>query len=251
MAGCILAVVTSCGLIAAPSVASAVSAHDADAAAVRSFPAQSGASRKNVLAESTSVSSSSKSQWGGIESLNIEKTDSPAQIAAKKTAQEAENRRRAQQQAQQQAQQRAQAASRSQARQALHAQSGQPSVALPSVSVNGQNPASYALQFVGKVPYVWGGSSPAGWDCSGMVMYVMAQFGVGLPHSSGAQAGAGQAVNGLQNAKPGDILANGTHAAIYVGNGMVVNALNSRVGTVVSPVGIAFSGSYSIRRVVQ
>ena len=84
-----------------------------------------------------------------------------------------------------------------------------------------------------------------------MVMYVMAQFGVGLPHSSGAQAGAGQAVNGLQNAKPGDILANGTHAAIYVGNGMVVNALNSRVGTVVSPVGIAFSGSYSIRRVVQ
>lgn len=110
---------------------------------------------------------------------------------------------------------------------------------------------NYAMQFVGKVPYVWAGSSTSGWDCSGMTMFVFRHFGVNLPHYSGAQAGYGRAIGSLADAKPGDLVANGTHAAIYIGNGMVVNALNPSAGTTVTPINWAFSGGYSIRRIIE
>lgn len=116
-------------------------------------------------------------------------------------------------------------------------------------SKKGNDVVAYAMQFVGKVPYVWAGSTTSGWDCSGFVMYVYGQFGVGLPHYSGAQATVGTAVGSLAEAQPGDIIANGTHAAIYIGNGNVVNALNPSAGTTVTPVKWAFSGGYSIRRI--
>ena len=58
-------------------------------------------------------------------------------------------------------------------------------------------------------------------------------------------------VDSLANAQPGDLLANGTHAAIYIGGGMVVNALNPYQGTGICSVSSAFGGSgYSIRRIV-
>lgn len=109
---------------------------------------------------------------------------------------------------------------------------------------------NYAMQFVGKVPYVWAGSDTSGWDCSGMVAYVYRHFGVNLPHYSGAQAGVGRAIGSLAEAQPGDIIANSTHAAIYIGNGMVVNALNPSEGTTTTPIQWAFRGGYSIRRVI-
>lgn len=112
----------------------------------------------------------------------------------------------------------------------------------------GRDVVNYALQFVGKVPYVWGGTTTRGWDCSGYVQYVYAQFGVNLPRVSGAQAGAGREVS-LSEAKPGDIVANGSHAAIYIGDGMVVNALNPSEGTKVTGLNV-FYGGYSIRRVL-
>lgn len=112
----------------------------------------------------------------------------------------------------------------------------------------GRDVVDYALQFVGKVPYVWGGTTTQGWDCSGYVQYVYARFGVNLPRVSGAQAGAGREVS-LSEAKPGDIVANGTHAAIYIGDGMVVNALNPSEGTKVTSLNV-FYGGYSIRRVL-
>ena len=109
---------------------------------------------------------------------------------------------------------------------------------------------NYAMQFVGKVPYVWAGSDTSGWDCSGMVAYVFRHFGVNLPHYSGAQAQVGRAIGSLADAQPGDIIANSTHAAIYIGNGMVVNALNPSEGTTTTPIQWAFRGGYSIRRVI-
>ena len=131
-------------------------------------------------------------------------------------------------------------------RQAMLAAASTPVVAGDPSSV-----AGYAASFVGIVPYVWGGTTPAGWDCSGFTQYVYAQFGVSLPHYSGSQANCGMYVDSLANAQPGDLLANGTHAAIYIGGGMVVNALNPYQGTQICSVSGAFGGAgYSIRRIV-
>ena len=121
----------------------------------------------------------------------------------------------------------------------------------PVVTGDPSSVAGYAASFVGIVPYVWGGTTTAGWDCSGFTQYVYAQFGVSLPHYSGSQANCGMYVDSLANAQPGDLLANGTHAAIYIGGGMVVNALNPYQGTGICSVSSAFGGSgYSIRRIV-
>lgn len=128
-------------------------------------------------------------------------------------------------------------------------------VSAPSVPVavtgngSGAQVAQLASSYAGKAPYRWGGTTPSGWDCSGMVMWVYARFGVSLPHSSGAQARMGTAVPSLAQAQPGDILANGTHAAIYVGNGMIINALNPSQGTKITPVSWGFHSGYSIRRI--
>src|SRR5207253_10327602 len=60
-----------------------------------------------------------------------------------------------------------------------------------------------AMRYLG-VPYVWGGSTPAGFDCSGFVAYVYAQVGVSLPHYTGAQWGVGVPV-GRGDLQPGDL----------------------------------------------
>ena len=84
-----------------------------------------------------------------------------------------------------------------------------------------------ALQYQG-VPYVYGGASPAGFDCSGLVMFVYAQFGISLPHSSSAQgraAGGGHLI-AREDALPGDIVVmdGGGHSAIYMGGNTMVHA---------------------------
>lgn len=126
-----------------------------------------------------------------------------------------------------------------------------PSAAPVAITGNGSGAqvAQLASSYAGRAPYRYGGSTPAGWDCSGMVMWIYARFGVSLPHSSGAQARMGIAVPSLAQAQPGDILANGSHAAIYVGNGMIINALNPRQGTKITSVSWGFHGGYSIRRI--
>jgi len=83
---------------------------------------------------------------------------------------------------------------------------------------------SIAEQYLG-VPYRWGGASPSGFDCSGLVMYVFAQVGVSLPHSSYAQYGMGSAVSRDQ-LQPGDLVFfDGLgHVGIYVGGGSFIHA---------------------------
>ena len=84
------------------------------------------------------------------------------------------------------------------------------------------------------VPYVWGGTSTSGWDCSGFVQYVFAQKGISLPRLAADQAASGTIVSDPQ---PGDLVSqnNGNHIGIYLGNGMMISALNPNEGTVVHP----------------
>jgi cell wall-associated NlpC family hydrolase len=81
-----------------------------------------------------------------------------------------------------------------------------------------------AMQYLG-VPYVWGGSSPSGFDCSGFAMYVYAQMGVSLPHHAASQYNYGVAVSRDQLA-PGDLVFfNGLgHMGIYIGGGQFIHA---------------------------
>jgi cell wall-associated NlpC family hydrolase len=80
------------------------------------------------------------------------------------------------------------------------------------------------MQYLG-TPYVWGGASPGGFDCSGLVMYVYAQVGVSLPHSSYAQYGYGSPV-ARSDLQPGDLVFfDGLgHVGIYVGGGSFIHA---------------------------
>lgn len=82
--------------------------------------------------------------------------------------------------------------------------------------------AGIALKYLG-TPYVYGGSSPRGFDCSGFTQYVYRQAGVSLPRTSGAQAGAGQRVS-VSNLKSGDLLYGPGHVGIYIGNGQFVHS---------------------------
>jgi peptidoglycan DL-endopeptidase CwlO len=81
-----------------------------------------------------------------------------------------------------------------------------------------------AMQYLG-TPYVWGGASPSGFDCSGFVMYVYAQVGVSLPHSSYAQYGYGSPVS-RSDLQPGDLVFfDGLgHEGIYVGGGSFIHS---------------------------
>ena len=81
-----------------------------------------------------------------------------------------------------------------------------------------------AMQYLG-TPYVWGGASPSGFDCSGLVMYAFAQIGISLPHSSYAQYGYGSPVS-RGDLQPGDIVFfDGLgHVGIYVGGGSFIHA---------------------------
>ena len=97
---------------------------------------------------------------------------------------------------------------------------------------------NYALQFVGN-PYVYGGNSlTSGTDCSGFTKLVFANYGVYLPRSAPEQAYAGRHIS-LEDIMPGDIIVSGydgvvCHAALYIGDGKLVHALNSNVGIVVT-----------------
>ena len=236
----IFAVVAVSALLGAavPAASAGGAMADTTVTATRSFP-KTTAAKRDFLAEHTSTDVESNADWGGIESLDVPQTESQAEKDQK--AQEQAEAEAQAQAAQAQAQAESQAASRSSDRASI-------SVPTAPASATWQALADYALQFQG-YPYVAGGNTPSGWDCSGFVQWVFAQFGVSLPHYSGAQMSVGTAVGSIAEAAPGDIIVNTQHAAIYIGNGMVINALNPAQGTQVTSLAV-FSGGYAIRRVL-
>jgi peptidoglycan DL-endopeptidase CwlO len=99
-----------------------------------------------------------------------------------------------------------------------------PTVLPPAPAAKYGGVVGIAMQYLG-IPYVYGGASPSGFDCSGFIMYVFGQVGVSLPHNAAAQYGYGTPVDRSQ-LQPGDLVFfNGLgHAGIYVGGGSFIHS---------------------------
>lgn len=147
---------------------------------------------------SEAVSTDVDGSWGGIETLDVPHTESPEEQATRIQAEQARQ---------------SEAASRAEPR--------TPVISAPTTG-DKEKPASdtaaalvsYALQYQG-APYVY------------------ARFGIQLPHPSGMQATVGTPVTDPQ---PGDLMANAGHAGIYIGNGLMIHAMNPVDGTRVTAV---------------
>ncbi len=107
-----------------------------------------------------------------------------------------------------------------------------------TAGASGNNPGakavSMAMQYLG-TPYGWGGNSPKGFDCSGLMQYVYGKIGINIPRTTYEQAKFGKVV-GMGSLLPGDLVLYNTgsrdpngigvysHVAIYIGNGQVIDA---------------------------
>lgn len=120
------------------------------------------------------------------------------------------------------------------------------SVNIKPASASSSSIASLAKSMVGS-PYVWGGTSTSGWDCSGFTQWVYAQNGINLPRVTTDQAAA---LTPTSNPQPGDLVLQngGSHIGIYLGGGQMVSALNPADGTQIHSVGaMPVTGYYTAR----
>lgn len=208
-----MAILLSTATLLLAGVAPPAMAAPTPVAAERSFPASQ--PYRSLLKES--VSTSNDKDWGGIETLDIPHTPSPAE-------------------------QQAQAASRNATRTPLATTT---TVDAGTLTGPHADVARIALRYEG-APYVYGGTTPAGWDCSGFTAYVYAQAGIRLPHQSEAQAAQGSVIP-IQDAQPGDLMWRVGHVGIYLGNGLMIHASTPGTGTIITP--ITYGGPYQAIRV--
>lgn len=106
--------------------------------------------------------------------------------------------------------------------------------AAPAASASGNAVVDIARRYIG-TPYVYGGATPAGFDCSGFTSYVYAQAGLSIPRSSAQQRYAGTVVSAAE-AQPGDLVWGPGHIGIYTGNGQHIAARNPSTALYESPI---------------
>lgn len=119
-------------------------------------------------------------------------------------------------------------------------------------SGKGQEIANYALQYLGK-PYVYGGNSPKGFDCSGLTSYVYKQCGYSINRTASGQLDNGRSVS-KSELQPGDLVffnegsskSRATHVGIYIGGNEFVHAANPRKGVVTTSMNSSYYSAYYI-----
>lgn len=120
-----------------------------------------------------------------------------------------------------------------------------------SGSAQGAEIVEYAKQFLG-TPYVSGGTTPDGWDCSGFTSYVFNHFGYKIPRNSDDQYDAYKDKQvPYEQAQPGDLVHWSGHVAIYIGDGKVYGAQMSKGTTLELPVEYAGNGTPTFHRIVN
>jgi hypothetical protein len=111
---------------------------------------------------------------------------------------------------------------------------------------------AYARSFLG-TSYKYGGDSPHGFDCSGFIKFVLAKFGVNLPHEADLQMGTGAAIQAMEDLIPGDLVFFKTmgskkvnHVGIYMGDNCFIHAASGYGAVRISPL----DSGYYYRRYV-
>ena len=247
-------IAASGGLIAAIAIPAqaADSTAEVDAAPVQTASAPAAPAAAVTAPATTTSSKATDSAFGKIEVEPVAKPTgpTPAQLRARAEREQARQEAAAERQREQEQEQAAReeqasertestAPSRSQERQAPAPAKSEPAPAATS-SAN-SDVISIAKQYIG-VPYVYGGSTPSGFDCSGFTQYVFAKAGKSLPRVTTAQQAAATPVS---NPQPGDLVFFGSpswHVGIYVGDGMMIDAPRTGKSISIRPIFDGVSG---------
>ena len=195
------------------------------AAPAEQAPARTATQTQSVPAQQAPAAQQ-RTQADAAERAQAERAQARAAERAQARAAERAQAERAQARAaEQQRQQRAQA------QQTRAAAAPQQQAPAPRATGNMAGVVSAAYSGIG-VPYVYGGKTRAGWDCSGFTSWAYRQAGISIPSSTSAIRGSGQFVR-TSSPKPGDLVFQngGGHVGIYVGNGMMIGAQNPSTGT--------------------